>query len=190
MPGALPPELQALDDALAASERHAREIVAGLTEAQGVWQPAPGSWSVAQCLDHLAVGNRLYVAAMEPPAERAKQAGRLRRRPALPGLVGGWFRKSLEPPVTRKMRAPRTIVPRPSPPLGDAANAFFASHDQFVQFLRRYADIDLAGVRFPNPFIRGLRFSLATGVHVLAAHERRHLWQADNVRRAIPPATR
>ena len=35
-----------------------------------------------------------------------------------------------------------------------------------------------------NPFIRGIRFSLATGLHVIAAHERRHLWQAWNVCRA------
>ncbi len=180
----LPDELRTLDGAFAANERNARELVAGLTDAQGAWQPAPGSWSVAECLDHLAVSNRLYVAAMEPSAERARRDGRLRRRPALPGILGGWFAKSLEPPATRKMRAPRTIVPRPSPPLADAAAAFFASHVQVVEFLRRYPDIDLAGVRFPNPFIRGLRFSLATGVHVLAAHERRHLWQAWNVRNA------
>ena len=29
----------------------------------------------------------------------------------------------------------------------------------------------------------GVRLSLATGLHVLAAHERRHLWQAWRVRR-------
>jgi hypothetical protein len=51
-------------------------------------------------------------------------------------------------------------------------------------FLRRYGGIDLAGVRFPNPFIRGVRFSLATGLHVIPAHERRHLWQAWRVRQA------
>jgi len=51
-------------------------------------------------------------------------------------------------------------------------------------FLCSYATIDLAGVRFANPFIRGVRFSLATGLHVLAAHERRHLWQGWSVRRA------
>jgi hypothetical protein len=49
--------------------------------------------------------------------------------------------------------------------------------------LRTYADIDLASVRFPNPFIRGVRFSLATGLHVIPAHERRHLWQAREVKR-------
>ena len=184
------PELEALAEALDANERDARALVADLDESTGTWRKEPGSWSVAECLDHLAVGNRVYLAAMEPSAARARGAGRLRRKPAVPGLFGGWFVKSLEPPVTarRKMRAPRKIVPRASPPLGDAAAAFFASHTQVQQFLRTYADVDLGGVHFPNPFIAGLRFSLATGLHVLAAHERRHLWQAWKVRSAIPPA--
>jgi hypothetical protein len=61
---------------------------------------------------------------------------------------------------------------------------FLASQAMVRAFLQTYADIDLAGVRFPNPFIRGVRFSLATGLHVIAAHERRHLWQAWRVRQA------
>jgi hypothetical protein len=121
---------------------------------------------------------------MRPAAEKARAAGRLRRRPALPGLIGGWFARTLDAPAKQKMRAPRAIVPRQSPPLADAAVAFLASHAQVTQLLRDYADIDLAGVRFVNPFIGAIRFSLATGFHVLAAHERRHLWQAWNVRRA------
>ena len=180
----LPHDVLELDNALSTCEHDARRLIEGLSEGEGTWRSAPGSWSIAECLDHLAVGNRVYVAAMEPAATQARAAGRLRRGPARPGLIGGWFAKSLEPPVTRKMRAPRKIVPRPSPALADASAAFFASHEQVVRFLRDNADIDLAGVRFPNPFIRGLRFSLATGVHVLAAHERRHLWQAWNVRKA------
>jgi hypothetical protein len=55
-------------------------------------------------------------------------------------------------------------------------------------FLQKYADIDLAGVRFHNPFVRGLRFSLATGLHVIVAHERRHLSQAWRVRQAAGQA--
>src|SRR3954469_1338503 len=144
------PELDALAEALGANERDARTLVAGLSEPDGTWRSVPGSWSVAECLDHLAVGNRVYVAAMEPAAANARLAGRLRRGPARPGLIGGWFVRSLEPPVTRKLRAPRKIVPRHSPALPDAASAFFESHEHVVRFLRSYADIDLAGVRFPN----------------------------------------
>ena len=183
-----PAEVLALEEALNAAERDARALVAGLTEDQGTWRARPGSWSVAECLDHLAIGNRVYLRAMQPAAERAIAEGRRRRRPARPGLIGGWFVRSLEPPVKSKGKAPRSIRPRSSPALADAFDQFLESQEEVRTFLRKYADIDLAGVRFPNPFIRGVRFSLATGLHVIPAHERRHLWQAWRVRQAAATA--
>jgi hypothetical protein len=127
---------------------------------------------------------------MRPPAERALTQGRRRRRPARPGLIGRWFVWSLEPPVNPRLkgRAPEAIRPRPGPSLADAQAQFLASHAEVRAFLRRYAGTDLAGVRFANPFVRGVRFSLATGLHVIAAHERRHLWQARRVRHAAESA--
>jgi hypothetical protein len=180
----LPADLHLLDEALDAADRDARAVVDGLSEERGTWREHPGSWSVAECLDHLATANRVYIAAMRPPAERAIRDGRRRRGPAQPGLFGRWFVGTLEPPVKRKMKAPRKIRPRPSPPLADSMAAFLASQDEVRAFLRTCADIDLNGVRFPNPFVRIIRFSLATGLHVIPAHDRRHLWQAWRVRRA------
>ena len=186
----LPPDLQALQDALDVAERDARALVDGLTEAQGTWRADAGSWSVAECLDHLATSNVVYLAAMRPISVGALTNGR-RRRAAEPGLVGGWFVRYLEPPVSPrfKSKAPRKIRPRVGPALADAFTSFIASQGDVCAFLRTYADIDLAGVRFPNPFIRGVRFTLATGLHVIAAHERRHIWQAWRVRRAAEGAT-
>jgi hypothetical protein len=176
-------DVTALEHGFAAIAADARSIVDGLDEARGTWRPAPDSWSVAECFDHLAIGARLYVQAMEPSARQAAERGSRRTRPVQPGLFGGWFARSLEPPVkTRiKMRAPRAIRPRPSPPLASAYADFVKAHEDLAAFMQRYRDIELASVRFPNPFIKGLRFSLATGLHVLAAHDRRHLWQARNV---------
>jgi DinB superfamily len=187
----VPPDLQTLQDALDVAERDARALVDGLTEAQGTWRADAGSWSVAECLDHLATSNVVYLAAMRPGASRALTNGRRRRRAAEPGLAGGWFVRYLEPPVSPrfKSKAPRKILPRVGPALADAFTSFIASQGDVCAFLRTYADIDLAGVRFANPFIRGVRFSLATGLHVIAAHERRHLWQAWGVRRAAERAT-
>ena len=184
MDAALPPDLQQLQGELDAAERDAYALMDGLSNAVGAWRENPASWSVAECLDHLATANRIDVAAMEPSAARARSSGSRRRRPAKPGVVGGWFVSYLEPPVNVKGKAPRKIRPRVAPPLDDAFASFLATQDDVRAFVRRYADIDLARVRFPNPFIRGVRFSLATGLHVIAAHERRHLWQAWRVRRA------
>ncbi len=180
----LPQELQKLVDELDAADRDARAVADGLDETRGSWRPAPGAWSVAECLDHLATANRVYLAPMGDAAERGRAGGRLRRRPALPGLLGGMFARSLEPPVRMKMKNPTVATPRTSPPLADSLAAFLESEERVRAFIRANHDLDLAGIRFVNPFVRGIRFSLATGLHVIAAHDRRHLWQAWNVRRA------
>jgi hypothetical protein len=180
------PDIQTLVGQLDAAERDADALMAGLSEEQGTWRAEPGSWSVAECLDHLATANRVYLRPMTAAAMRAREDGRRRRGPATPGLVGRWFAWSLEPPVHPrvKAKAPPAIRPRVAPPLADSFGAFKASQDEVRAFLHANADLDLAGVRFVNPFVRGVRFSLATGLHVIAAHERRHLWQAWRVRQA------
>ena len=136
-----PPDIVALEAALDANERDARSLAADLTEESGTWRSEPGSWSVAECLDHLATGNRVYVHAMQGPAERAAAQKQVRRGPARPGLIGGWFVKTLEPPVTPmfKGKAPRLIRPRISPGLADAFGAFLASQNDVRRFLRRTA---------------------------------------------------
>jgi hypothetical protein len=183
---ALPPELAAILTALTAAAEDAAAVADGLDEAQGTWREAPDKWSVSECLDHLAVANRAYLAAMRPAAARARAEGRFRRGPALPRLVGRWFVKTMEPPVRpmRRLKAPTIIRPRQAPPLSDALASFQLSQEEVRAFLRANADLDLTGTRFVNPFVRGIRFSLATGLHVIPAHERRHLWQAWGVRRA------
>ncbi len=182
----LSPDLTELQDQFEAAARDAVKLVAGLSEERGTARFEPSSWSVAECLDHLATGNRVYLKSMHEPASLARSRGKYRRGPAKPGPLGGWFARSLEPPVKRwsKLPAPRIIRPA-SVPLDKAFAGFNASQGDVLEFLRANADLDLAGIRFPNPFVRGLRLSLASGLHVIAAHERRHLWQAWGVRRAL-----
>jgi hypothetical protein len=172
------PELKLLDDAYSAVRSDAEVLIAAMTETQAAFRPAPAAWTIAECLDHLAVTNRGYLAAMRLAADSARRAKRFRRRPALPSFLGGWFVRSLEPPAKLKTRAPQAIKPRTAPTLADASAAFLASHAAAQNFLRANADLDLAAIRFTNPFIGFLRLSLSTAIHIIPAHERRHLHQA------------
>ena len=184
------PDIKDLEDQLDAAERDAQALAVGLGEERGGWHAETGSWSVAECLDHLASANRVYLHAMKEPAIRAREQGRFRRGPATPGFVGRWFVMTMEPPVKApfRMKAPRIVEPRAAPPLVSAFGSFRTSQDEVRAFLRANAELDLAAVRFPNPFVPGIRFSLATGLHVITAHERRHMWQAWRVRRAAEGA--
>ena len=183
----LPPDIASLDAQFAAIHQDAAGLVEGLSEAAGTSRTAPGTWSVAECLDHLAAGSRVYLQPMRQAADVARRRGRVRSGPAVPGMFGRWFINSLEPPVKprTRSRAPGKIAPRASPPLGDAFAAFVAAHADMRAFLHEVADLDLNRTRFRNPFVAGVRFSLATGLNVIAAHDRRHLWQAWNVRRGV-----
>jgi hypothetical protein len=181
-----PVDIQVLREQLDAISGDAKALADGLYGDLGTWRERVDSWSVAECFDHLATGNRVYLGAMRKGAIRARQQGRLRRGPAHPGLIGRWFVNYLEPParVPFRLKAPRSIVPRSSVTLDDALWGFFESHHQLKDYLDENADLDLTGARFDNPFIPGIRFSLATGLYVIAAHDRRHLWQAWRVRTA------
>lgn len=189
----LPADLRNLHDQLDAAERDARALVAGLSEQQGTWRPHVGSWSIAECLDHLATGNRIYLQAMQEPAARARARGRHRSRPVKPGLIGQLVvRMFFEPPPKwwSRLKSPRSIRPRTARSLAETFADFVTSQAGFRAFLVAQADLDLTGIRFPNPFLRGIRFSIATGLNVIAAHERRHLWQAWQVRRRLEHADR
>jgi uncharacterized damage-inducible protein DinB len=177
-----------IEQQLEAAERDAQALTEGLTEEQGQWRARPDSWSVAECLDHLAATNRVYLAAMQQGAARGRKNGQMHHRAPRPGFIGGWFARFLEPPVKVRIKASRSIRPRAAPRLADASASFRAAQNDVRAFLKAQADLDLAGIRFPNPFLPGVRFSLATGLHVITAHERRHLWQAWRVRNAAHSA--
>src|SRR5688500_3343545 len=111
----LPTDLQRFWDDTEAADRTAERLTAGLSDRQFFWQPDGGRrWSVALCLDHLAVANTVYGASIATAIETAKGRGSTRRGPAKPGVLGQMFANSLEPPVKIRSRAPGKIQPMPS----------------------------------------------------------------------------
>jgi DinB family protein len=182
---ALPPELQRLLDDIDDADRRGAAIAASCSDEQFYWRPQNGDgWSIAQCLDHLGVMNVVYGAAIRDGIEAARRRGSTRREPARPGYLGGKFVRSMEPPVTRRLRAPRKGKPAPVKERQIILAGYRAGHDLTRQLIADAATIDANQARFKNPFVPLLKFSIATGLFVIAAHDRRHLWQAEQVTRA------
>src|SRR5208282_4499841 len=130
------PDIGNLRDQLDAAECDALMLVENLAEERGGWRPA-GSWSVAECLDHLARTNHVYLSAMKESAIRGRTAGRFRLGPAVPGFLGRWFVGRMEPPVKApfRMKSPRSVEPNPPSSLASAFASFMASQDEVRNFL-------------------------------------------------------
>ena len=178
----LPADLQALVDQIADLERRADEISRGLSEEEFQWQPDGGRrWSVAQCLDHLAVGAEVYLATIRPVVDAARSRAVPRRGPAKPGFFGQKFVNSLEPPVKHRGKAPNKIVPRPNRTRDEIMTSFHDAHAAFRRLVADCAEIDTNAVTFSNPFLTFVKMRVSTALNVIPAHGRRHLWQAENV---------
>lgn len=178
----LPDELRRILDDLDANERRAAALLSGLDDTTVNWRPDDRSWSTAQCIDHLNVAARVYQAAMEPALEAARTKGRTRRGPIRPGWFERKFLASLEPPPKRKLPAPSKIVPALRGNRDELLEEFRRQHANVSELIRAFAGLDLGSIRFQNPFIPILRFTVGTGLLVIPAHERRHLWQAEQLR--------
>lgn len=75
----LPADLQSLSDAMDAADRTAEDLAARLTDEQFFWRPDAGTrWSVALCLDHLAVANTVYGRAIAEAIAKVRQRGSTR----------------------------------------------------------------------------------------------------------------
>jgi hypothetical protein len=172
-------DLQRVLDEVDALDRAAEALVAPLSDEQFHWRPDEGSaWGVAECLDHLATTNVFYGAAIEKVVEDARQRGLVGGGPIAPTFFGERFIRSMEPPVKLRSRAPASVKPRAGGSREAILAAYYGSHDRIRDLVRRCEQIDVNRAKFPNPFFPLLRVRVGTGLRVITAHDRRHLWQA------------
>jgi hypothetical protein len=164
-----------------AADQKARELVTGLSPEQLNWQPESGAWSVGQCLEHLCLMNEVYSQAISSaldgkPASVAQE------------ITLGWFSRWFinnysEPGSNKHARAPKKIVPseRVEPPVLDR---FLRSNQVARELVRRAGDYDANRIRFRNPFIPLLRFTVGAGLEIISKHELRHILQAQRVKKS------
>lgn len=183
-------DLQNYRSQIEAVNLDARDLLAGLTEAQFNWRPTPGHWSIAECLDHLTVTNREFVEGIKKAISEARSKGLMSRGPFRHGWIGNMFVRSLEPPVKMKFKAPKIFKPRPDQSLEVTARDFFAVQDEVLRLITEANGINLARAKVSSPVTRLMKLSLGQVFGLIITHDRRHLWQARAVKdnQAFPAA--
>ncbi len=170
-----------LSGELDAADARAIALARPLTVAQLNWKPSPQQWSVGQCLEHLAVSTELYLPPMSDalagaPAGTAAEI--------MPGRPSRWFIRSFIAPSTKRAKAPPKIAPGSNV---DAAilERFLSGTRATRTLIERASAYDVNRIRFKNPFVPLIRFTIGTGLEIIAKHADRHLLQAERVQ-ALP----
>jgi hypothetical protein len=165
---------------LSANDQTAQALAGGLNDAQLNWRPAPDSWSVGQCLEHLCITNEVYLAAIsaalkDKPDSPVEQI--------TPGRFARWFIRSFVEPSPNTKRAPAPPKIRPAAHVDVAVlERFLSGNKSCRELILRARSKNVNHLRFWNPLVPGIRFTVGTGLEIIASHERRHLLQAERVR--------
>lgn len=182
-PSQLTPELESFRTQFEQIAVAAQSLTHDLSDEQFNWSPDAARWSMAQCIDHLNVTARTYLPMIDDGIAEAIGQGLYRPGPYRYNLFGRLFVRFMEPPPRRRFTAPKTFQPMPWRGKAETLAAFRAYQVQFIDRLRQANGLDLARARARSPVAR-FRIPLGSAFALMAAHERRHLWQAEQVRMA------
>jgi DinB superfamily len=167
------------------TKREAAELTQGMSDRQINWRPGPGRWSIGQCLEHLAVSTDAALPAIDRAIAQARERGWRADGPVRYGWFTRWMTGSMEPPPKRRMKTFRIFDPPHETLTGaEALATLHASRDRLLERVRQAEGLSLKRPIVVSPVSRLFRMPLGGYLAFLAAHDRRHLWQAREVRGA------
>jgi hypothetical protein len=163
----------------------AKKLLAGRSQTDLTSSVESASWSVAQCLDHLAQTTNAFIPAISSAIARAP---RLTTNRALrTGALTRVFIRNLQPPYRRRFKVPAPLVPRQHE-INSAWDAFEKSQAQLAKTIRSAAGLAIDQVRVESPVYARFSYNVYGALRMLTAHEFRHLWQIEQVLKQLDDA--
>jgi DinB family protein len=171
------PQLAEIADQLAAASTRAQRLLDSLDEARFHARRDPTRWSAAECIAHLTLTARAYAPLIDAVLARGGvAAGVPHYRRDLPGWL---LSVLLEPPARLRMKTIAAFVPASTGTRAEVGGEFARSQTELVRRLEAASGRDLNHLTIVSPFNARLSYNLFSAFRILAAHERRHLWQAE-----------
>lgn len=176
-------DVQSISRDIADSRRSARALMDAVSADQLMRRPDPGKWSIAECLAHLNITAATVQKLMARGIEQAKQRKIFGEGPFPIGPKGRLLVWIAEPPPKFRIRAPKNV--RPPAAIDDALQVlqdFIKAQDEWERLMREQEGLNLAKIKVGQGIFR---IRLAAALPWMMAHQRRHLLQAENVKRQI-----
>lgn len=181
----LPPQLAQVKEELLLARERARVLCKGLDEARWASRPSPAQWSVGECLTHLDITSEQFI----PLLDQAIRDGRARKVEGPPpfglGLVGWALLKFIEPPYKMKTKTAPAFEPARLESMAATLDRFAYLQQEVQARIDRSAGLALDRLTLISPFDRRVKYNLYAAFRLIAAHQRRHLWQAEQTARLL-----
>ena len=161
--------------ALEATRARLVASVEGLGDGREHFRPAPGRWSVAEIMEHLAAAEASSLKLFDRLLQKAEAECRTRAAgdPFAPVSIAEHQERSRR----EKYQSPEAIRPKGDATLADSLKSLRASLDALHALRPRIERADCSDLRFPHPAFGPL--NLYQWLLFTAAHEERHRAQIE-----------
>lgn len=163
----------------------AEQLILSAEESRFRQPPSNHQWSAAECYQHLIKFGNIYYGniARMLPKETVRTSVISR------GFPPRWIWKKaadfFEPPYSFKVNTFSSMEPDPSSENNprELLNKYHDLQNRYIIQLKKAKKhyIDLGQTKIPHPEIRFIKLKLTEQYLLVAAHQRRHQWQAEQV---------
>ncbi|HSK72053.1 MAG TPA: DinB family protein [Pyrinomonadaceae bacterium] len=146
------------------------------------WKPAPESWSVGQCFEHLIKTNRMFFPELEKIKSGERKNSFWENYSPFTSFFGRMLTKSMRKDE-RKYKTSAAATP-PSDVQSDIIEQFSNHQTELVEMIRELENADWKKTVVTSPFLKIATYNLTDGFNIVIEHERRHFRQAERVLQA------
>jgi hypothetical protein len=179
-------QIEAVLDEVQKVTQEARRLVAGRNLAHLTTNLEPTSWSVAQCLDHLALTTIAVLPAISAAIARAPRLTVNRKLKT--GALTRLFLRKLEPPYRWRMSVHSALAPGQRD-FNFVWEAFEETQAQLATTIRGAIGLAIDQVIVESPVYSRLKYNVYGALRMIAAHERRHLCQMERILKRLDDAS-
>lgn len=174
------PQLEALASDFKSAGRRVDALAARLDESAWRKRPGPERWSPIECVAHLNLTSHAMLPLIRSGTAEARSSGRPApdryRRDFRGWLI--WY--GVKTPGRFRTRTPASFVPSAERPVRDVLDEFERMRTEQVACAAAADGLAIDRVFIASPFDQRMRYSVYSALTVLAAHEHRHLVQAED----------
>jgi hypothetical protein len=159
-----------------------KSLIAGRRQSQLNTSPATGAWSVAQCFDHLTQTTNAFLPVIADAIARAPRLNKNRELKI--GTLTQLFIRNLEPPYRLRFTVLESLVPQRDD-FQSAWAAFENSQAELEKIIESARGFAIDKMKIKSPVYARLSYNVYGALRMLTAHQRRHLWQIEQILKAL-----
>lgn len=146
------------------------------------WKPSTGSWSIAECLEHLIISDSSYFDRLKTIISGTYKMTWWQKHSPFSSICAKLLKDRMQENATFKTVTHKKLKPSISDKPIDFVKTYLLNLDTFLDLVAQCKTADIDQIIITSPTIKIVTYNLRDAFEFLVNHEHRHINQAIQVK--------